>query len=428
MKSSLLLISQFLLCALSVYAGAPAIELSSPTEYQVIQRHDFHFGRVPVEGKLGQAAAGLVSVQARSGGEKWKDVAEIKKGESSFKGEYALAHGGWHELEVRAVLGDQVVGEAVVGKVGVGEIFIIAGQSNSANHGEEKQKVRSGLVSTFDGKTWRIADDPQPGASGRGGSFVPAFADALAQKFEVPIGIIATGVGATSVREWLPKGAKFPNPPTILNKVSKLPDGSWVSKGDVYKNFLARTKSLGRFGFRAVLWHQGESDANQRDASRTLPGELYREYLADLIAATRRDLDWECPWFVAQASYHTPDDTGSPEIRAAQKALWDSGVALEGPDSDKLVGENRDGGGKGVHFSGIGLKAHGAAWAEKVKPWLAAELGRKHVRVFILAGQSNMEGAGGGFHGSRETLQRRQGEFGVVDGAFTEQGSYETPS
>jgi hypothetical protein len=29
-------------------------------------------------------------------------------------------------------------------------------------------------------------------------------------------------------------------------------------------------------------------------------------------------------------------DEASPDIRAAQKALWDSGVALEGPDSDAL--------------------------------------------------------------------------------------------
>jgi hypothetical protein len=69
-------------------------------------------------------------------------------------------------------------------------------------------------------------------------------------------------------------------------------------------------------------------------------------------------------------SYHTPDDTGSPEIRAAQQALWKSGVALEGPDSDAMVGDLREHGGKGVHFSGKGLREHGARWAAIVSRWL----------------------------------------------------------
>lgn len=50
---------------------------------------------------------------------------------------------------------------------------------------------------------------------------------------------------------------------------------------------VARMKSLGPHGFRAILWHQGESDANQSDATRTLPGKLYREYLETIIRDSR---------------------------------------------------------------------------------------------------------------------------------------------
>ncbi len=133
-------------------------------------------------------------------------------------------------------------------------------------------------------------------------------------------------------------------------------------------------KSTGPRGFRAVLWHQGESDANQADASRTLAGELYQKFMEQLIRDSRRETGWEFPWFVAQVSYHTPEDTGSADIRAAQAALWKSGIALEGPDSDALTGDLRDGGGKGIHFSGKGLREHGARWAEKVSPWLERQL------------------------------------------------------
>ncbi len=267
--------------------------------------------------------------------------------------------------------GEEVLAVSEVEHVGIGEVFVIAGQSNSANYGEEKLTPQSGLVTTFDGKAWRLASDPQPGASGNGGSFIPPFADAVVRQEKVPVGIVACGIGATSVREWLPEGSTFPNPPTLIGRVQQLSDGTWASNGAAFNMFVARMKSLGSEGFRAVLWHQGESDANQKDPQRTLSGELYRASLEKIIIESRREIGWNCPWFVAQASYHVPGDEGSEDIRAAQAALWKMGIALEGPDSDALKGDLRERNGQGVHFSGKGLRVHGEKWAEKVLPWLA---------------------------------------------------------
>ena len=69
-----------------------------------------------------------------------------------------------------------------------------------------------------------------------------------------------------------------------------------------------------------------------------------------------------------------------PDIRAAQKSLWDAGIALEGPDTDALKGELREQNGQGVHFSGKGLREHAARWAEKVSPWLEAQLSTAGIR------------------------------------------------
>lgn len=207
--------------------------------------------------------------------------------------------GGWHRLDVRVLDKGGTVAEASFVHVGVGEIFVVAGQSNSANHGEEKRITKTGRVAAFDGKAWQLANDPQLGASGTCGSFMPPLGDLLVERFHVPVGFILCGVGATSVREWLPEGVAFPDPPTFETRVRHLTDGRWESKGQAFATLVERTKYFGPGGFRAVLWHRGESDANQKDPARTLPGP-------------------------------------SPEIRAAQAALWQAGLPHAGPDSDAL--------------------------------------------------------------------------------------------
>ncbi len=353
------------------------LTLTLPFDYQVVQRSTPGKGLLRIAGELSEAVAlPDVAMEARVMGEKdqtsWQRVGGSVSGKK-LSGAVEMPAGGWWRLEVRVSQGGKQLALGSVAHVGIGEVFVIAGQSNSANHGQEKQTTKTRRVASFDGKAWRIADDPQPGASGGGGSFVPAFADAVVAKENVPVGIIACGIGATSVREWLPKGATFPNPPTLVSRVEQLPNGQWTSKGAAYDAFIARMTSVPPQGFRAVLWHQGESDANQKDATRTLPGKLYREYLEKIIRDSRRDIGWDAPWFVAQASYHVPGDEGSDDIRAAQASLWKDGLALEGPDSDALKGKLRERDGQGVHFSGPGLREHGAKWAEKVLPWLATQ-------------------------------------------------------
>jgi len=366
-----------LLLAPSVVLQAIELTLTSPLDHEVVQRSTPGKALLRITGKLSDdLPPGDISIEARLSAKgqdnPWGRVSGSVTGRK-LQGMVEAPAGGWWRLEVRISQAGQRLASSSVEPIGIGEVFIIAGQSNSANHGEEKQTTKTRRVASFDGQAWRIADDPQPGASGGGGSLVPAFADAVVAKENVPVGIIACGIGATSVREWLPKGSTFPNPPTIEKRVEQRPDGSWASNGAAYEAFIGRMKSVGSQGFRAVLWHQGESDANQKDTTRTLSGKLYREHLEKIIRDSRRDIGWSAPWFVAQASYHVPGDEGSDDIRAAQASLWKDGLAFEGPDSDALKGKLRERDGKGVHFSGEGLRVHGAKWAEKVLPWIAKQ-------------------------------------------------------
>lgn len=360
--------------ALGQQLAQTTLKLEIPSDFQVHQRTSRSGGRIIVAGTLDPKPSVPATLEVRlQGGDAspdWQRLATLRPGQTRFHAELMAPSGGWYALEARTRHENLTTAQTSIPHVGVGEVFVVSGQSNSANHGAEKQQSQTLRVATFYNGAWRIAHDPQPGASGRTGSFIPSFGDALVERFNVPIGIVATAVGATSVREWLPAGTQFPNPPTLTGNVSQLADGTWVSKGTLFDRLVLRMKEMGGNGFRAVLWHQGESDANQSDQTRTLTGPLYRQFLTQLIRDSSRELGWEPPWFVALASYHTPEDPGSPEIRTAQRALWESGVALEGPDSDAMTGDLRDNDGKGVHFSSKGLREHGVRWAEKVSPWL----------------------------------------------------------
>ena len=361
----------------SLVAAEPTLRLTSPRVREVFQRADPQSGAVEVAGEIAEAGPDYRSpqVEYRLDGGTWTRLKLASEGHQDakvlFGGRFSAAPGA-HQVEVRALRDGKPLAAAPAVAFFVGEVFVVTGQSNSANHGAVKTKAASDQVFTLTPQgTWQPCADPQPGASGGGGSILPALGDELQKRLGVPIGFIPCGIGATSVREWLPVGITFPNPPTILSRVKKTADGQWESDGKAYAMLVKRMGSVP--AFRAVLWHQGESDANQKDATRTLPGKLYATHLTQLIHRAQQDSRRPAPWFVAQVSYHGPTDVGSEDIRGAQASLWKAQVALEGPDSDALRGELRDGGGKGVHFSGEGLKAHAHAWAEKLVPWIAAQ-------------------------------------------------------
>lgn len=370
-------------------AASPAemrIILASPLDFQVVQRSARTWGKLTVAGSIEAASKATPlpdQLEARVTGTspfgnlptQWQPL-PCDPWVAAFRGELTLPSGGWYRLEVRALRHGTNVASAVVDHAGIGEIFVIAGQSNSANYGEEKQKTQSGLVAAFDGTRWQLAGDPEPGAGGKRGSFLPLFGDQIVEQFQVPVGLVATGIGATSVREWLPAGVRLSGLPPLTRNVVAVGEGQWESSGKIFEKFTDRLKQLGPEGFRVVLWHQGESDAHQADPERTLPGELYRRYLEQLIRDSRQVIGWEAPWFVAQASYHNPSDTASPDIRAAQKAVCTDGLAIMGPDTDTLTGDMREKNGAGIHMSAKGLQAHARLWFQKVSPWLEQQLAK----------------------------------------------------
>lgn len=342
------------------------VTLDSPRDYQVFQRSSMETGTLAVRGS---ADAACDTAEVRIEGHAWQRIPVSTP--CAFDGRVSAPAGGWYGVEVRILHQGQFIGAAGVEHAGVGEVFVISGQSNSTNYGEEAQQTHTGMVATFGGRDWRLANDPQPGVqdNSKSGSFIPSFGDAMYEHYKVPIGIASVGSGGTSVRQWLPKGDRFRSPPTSEKFVEAAGDGGWESTGKLFDGMLERIRELGPHGFRAVLWHQGESDAHQAAGHEIEPAE-YQQMMERLIHEMHARAGWVFPWFVAQVSYHSPADPGTPAIRAAQAELWKEGTALEGPDTDALTGEYRQDHGTGVHMSAMGLRAHGRMWAEKVQAWL----------------------------------------------------------
>ena len=365
--------------------NAPAtlnINLTSPLNYQIFQRATLEQGKLIVAGSIQSNAKDAPdALEARLTGKslagdlpgKWQRL-PFDARVASFRGELPAPAGGWYRLEICALQHTVPLMTNAVEHVGIGEIFVVAGQSNASNTGEKKNRTQTGLVVAFSGTNWQLAVDPEPNTSGDKGSIMPLFGDALVGQFSVPVGIVPTAVGATSVREWLPAGIPFNRLPTLTHNVVTVGPGKWESSGILFNNFTARMKQLGPNGFRAVLWHQGESDAKQANPQCALPGGLYRQYLEELISDSRAAIGWHAPWFVAQASYHNPQDTGTPEILAAQRAVCDDGYAFPGPNTDTLTGAMRDKNGTGTHLSDAGIHAHAQMWVDAVSPWLERQL------------------------------------------------------
>ena len=153
---------------------------------------------------------------------------------------------------------------------------------------------------------------------------------------ETRVGIACVGRGNTSIDDWQPEGRLFP----------ALRD---------------RFRVLGRI--RAVLWHQGETDA-----FRGMPAAEYASRFRRLQSALGAESEEPPAWIVARASFlpRTPA-AAMAEIRSAQESLWRDGAALPGPSTDELRGglRARD----DTHFSAVGLRLHGELWFAQV--WAA---------------------------------------------------------
>ena len=332
------------------------VQLDRPLEREVFQRSSSESAEVIISGSVPDAAtvvearADLPGTGRRGQAVPWTEVAKTPFKSGKFKGTLKLATGGWYQLSVRfrkAADDPAVFGEAKVERVGVGDVFVTAGQSNSVNFGRPKQKSTEDLSVYFDGKQFTPAADPMPDAIGEGGTPWPLLGDMLSRTTRAPVCFRSATTNYTRIKEWVP----FPESNHRVGQIERL---------------VERARWFGPGGIRAVLWVQGEADADDPSPLKPTPAADYERDATAMIEFSRKQLGWKLDWFVAGNSY-IPSKPGKDyrksiaDILGAQQALWDKGVAYPGPDTNDLVGDT-DYRHDGVHFGPRGLQVHAERW------------------------------------------------------------------
>jgi len=355
--------------------------VDQPRDWQVVQRAERAGGPVVVRGRA-PAGTAAVTVEFRAaaghGGllapplvgalpEGEHPVAMVGSG-GAFAASLYLPAGGWYEAVVRArdELG-AVLATRTIAPFGVGEVLLGAGQSNSTNSGTTRQVPTSGLVAAYSGGHWQVGTDPMPGNhdTTTKGSYYPPLGDLLAARLRVPIAFASTGHGGTSSAQWQKDAAhSF----TDFNVSIRQGLYSWTQH---------RIVQLGTDGFRAMLWHQGESDSTHVPGTIRTPEQTYYDRMRALIEGQQADAGAAHDWYVARASRWPLETDGDPQIQNAVARLWADGIARRGADTDALGLEWRepavDETSSRVHFNDAGLKEHAALWAVLLGDDLDAE-------------------------------------------------------
>lgn len=326
----------------SAYAGGNAVTITWPSDYQVFQRDSSNRGQVIVRGSV-DAADTKVRARLVSTADNAKVVADwqdlsVEPATRKIEGAIAAPAGGWYRLELKATRPDgSESGSVTVDRVGVGDVFICAGQSNAANAGAVRMKAQDDRVAAFSRRAWSHCDDPQQGASGPGGSPWPVLGDLLVTNLDVPVAIASIAEGGTQIRMWTPDGN-----PTNYKKI---------------RNVLA---TLGKNGVKAILWHQGESDASHGTSTAD-----YEAMLTSMIEQSRKDAGYDVQWVVANVSF-VPGVWANQRdkceaVRTAQQNVWKKGLALRGPDTDAMR-DPKFRAADVLHFSEYGLRVHAQRW------------------------------------------------------------------
>lgn len=361
-----------------VHLSFAQIQITFPKTRMVFQRGTNNQSIVSIAGdysqKVDRIEARFTPMQAGQGTTtNWTLIQSNPQG-GVFSGGMTVS-GGWYKLEVRGLLnGVQVGNVATLDKVGIGEVFIIAGQSNAQGYlnddlggsqfnapGANDDRVN--CVDYYN-VTSSAGDQPLPVYSqmrsqtymaprGQSAWCWGLLGDQIAARYNVPVMFFNAGWPGTAMRNWQ-ESAAGQITRSIYNQEFIFPNGM------PYANLkLSLQQYTTQTGVRAVLWHQGETDAIPLYNSPVNPTttQNYKTGLQSVINKTRADAGKNISWAIARASLNFNTITQGI-VDAQNQTISSTANAFAGPNTDFVQNPRTD----GVHFFDQGHTQHAQAW------------------------------------------------------------------
>jgi type 1 glutamine amidotransferase len=299
---------------------ASTVKLRQPVASRVYQRDGNGKAEIPIV--LDESVKDAVLIDAMVSGSNFVSPA-VKLVDGKLVG---VPVGGPYFINCRVKAG-KTISNASVGPVFVGDLWVLAGQSNMQGVGDlvdvTPPSPRVMLLGMDD--KWEqaeeplhwLVDSPDPVHSGdphtqaqrsaaehktrnKGAGLGLPFAVTLADSTGVPIGLIASAHGGTSMEQW--------------NPAKKEQGGN-----SLYGSMLRQVKLAGG-KVKGVLWYQGESDA-MGGAAKVFP-----KVFADFIGAVRADFGQpELPFYYVQIGrfINAFDPKGWNTVQDAQRQIVD---------------------------------------------------------------------------------------------------------
>lgn len=383
MKKIFILLLIFIISSKQFIKGQYVL-LTAPAYQGVYQRDANNNADIPVAGQITSPTGSSYSVSCTTN--KLNENGVIVAGTSSTStitsnAPKGLFNGiinrpiGWYSLTITIIItgSSGVSSYTTSSKCGVGDVFIIAGQSNG-------QGQPGNTVPTLAIPEWivgynhewncrkefenipdmtKISGNNLIGPSGNNSWCYGVLGKRISDRNGgMPVAFINTCAGGSSVKNWRDGAyADYSNVATAAKRFNDLSQWciNFVSgqTNPLYyigQPYLTLRNTLNwyvpLFGVRAVLWHQGESDAlNTFDPNSELTRNsvTYTQLLNDVISKSRNDLgNTNLSWMIAQVSYgkdNMSGETASPnnnanQVRNGQSGSTNGGNVLIGPLTD----------------------------------------------------------------------------------------------
>ena len=214
-------------------------------------------------------------------------------------------------------------------------LYLLMGQSNMVGRDTSRidsQQIHPRVLCLDSSVRWLVAKEPMHAGGSGIGPGISFAVEMLKANPNATIGLIPTAVGGT-------------------------PLSRWVKGGDLYEQAVSRAKIAMEYGtLKGVLWHQGESDTNNKENAAS-----YETRLSGMFSALRQDLNApNLPIVVGQlGEFLTPN--GYPFVVQVRTAI--AHIPADVPNAGFADSKGLGNKGDNLHFSADAQEEFGRRFA-----------------------------------------------------------------